>query len=282
MPASASACSSSASSRSRAPSTPRWCGELPGPRTSASAEPSSAHEREVGLRVAAVDGERQAHRAASSSERLEEGVDQLDLPDQRVREQRLARDDRVARRRSLDREPLVRGDVLDEPEQLRRERRLRQRLRAVRADPRRHLDDVVGREPGERAAVAHVDDVDGAVVRDERRDEPDRRLAVVRAAALLEQRRLLRERRVAVHAPAARARSPRPSARAARRPAARRARGRARRSSAGSTTGIAPSSSSTLRGSSMCSASSSPCSASSSRQDVAAVDAAPPGSTSGG
>ena len=40
---------------------------------------------------------------------------------------------------------------------------LRQRHGAVRAHARRDLDDVVVGEPGERAAVAHVDDVDRAV-----------------------------------------------------------------------------------------------------------------------
>ena len=45
--------------------------------------------------------------------------------------------------RRLGRQPLVRRNVLHEPEQLRRERRLRQRLGAVAPDPRRHLDHVV-------------------------------------------------------------------------------------------------------------------------------------------
>ena len=97
-----------------------------------------------------------------------------------------------------DREPLVRGDVLRQAEQLGRERRLRSGSAPGRVDARRHLDDVVVREPGERAVVAHVDLVHGAVAGDERRDEPERGLAVERAAALLEQRRLLDQLRVAV------------------------------------------------------------------------------------
>ena len=53
----------------------------------------------------------------------------------------------------------------DEAEQLGRERLLRQRHRAVTRDARRHLDDVVVGEPGERAVVADVDLVHGAVAR---------------------------------------------------------------------------------------------------------------------
>ena len=59
---------------------------------------------------------------------VEQALDELlrrsPLPDQRVGEQRLARVDRVAAECGREGEPLVRRDVLDEPEQLRRERRL--------------------------------------------------------------------------------------------------------------------------------------------------------------
>ncbi len=99
------------------------------------------------------------------------------------------------------------ADVLGEAEQLGRERRLRQRLGPAAIDARRHLDDVVGGEPGERAVVSNVDLVHGAVVARQRRDEPDRSLAVERAAALLEQRRLLRRAPDRGTARAARARS---------------------------------------------------------------------------
>ena len=61
--------------------------------------------------------------------------------------------------------------MLDEPEQLRRERRLGERLRPVAADPRRDLDHVVVGQPGERAAVADVDHVHVAVAGDERADQ---------------------------------------------------------------------------------------------------------------
>ena len=117
--------------------TPRWCGELSGPRTSERTRAVGRDEREVGLRVAAVDGEdeRRAHAGGSSrrarlvgfEQALEELARSACLADQRMREQRLARERAVARDRRLGGEPLVRGDVLDEPEQLRRERRLRQR-----------------------------------------------------------------------------------------------------------------------------------------------------------
>ena len=95
-----------------------------------------ADEREVGLRVAAVDGEHDlAHAvtsAANGSSRPPAAVALLGdraCPIERVREQRLARVRAVAGQRGLGREPLVGGHVLGEPEQLGRERRLRQRLR---------------------------------------------------------------------------------------------------------------------------------------------------------
>ena len=68
-------------------------------------------------------------------------------------------------------------------------------------------------------------------------DEPRRRLAVEGAAALLEQRGLLGQRRVAVQLEQLALDLRPPSSRAARRRAARRAPRRARRSSAGSRTG---------------------------------------------
>src|SRR5207247_10578848 len=115
------------------------------------------------------------------------------------REERLPHGDDVAGHGGLGGEPLVRGDVLDEPEELGRERLLRKRLRPVAAHTRRHLDDVVVRQARERAVVARVDDVHLAGSAGERRRESDRSLAVERAAPLLEQGRLLGERRVAVH-----------------------------------------------------------------------------------
>ena len=166
-----------------------------------------ADEREVGLRVAAVDGEHDpvGHRVTpASGQRLlrEEGVEErsreLVLADQRMGEERLARGDRVTGHRGLGREPLVGRDVLHETEELRGERSLGQRHRARRTDPRRELDDVVVLQPFHDAAVADVDDLHVARVGRERRDQRRRRLAVERAAPLLEQRRLLGDLGVAV------------------------------------------------------------------------------------
>ena len=128
--------------------------------------------------------------------------------------------------------------MLDEPEQLGRERRLRERQRRRRGRrvpaarrrrrrPGRPACRRCGRRPSCTAPAstplseAH---------------QPDGRLAVVRAAALLEQRRLLRQRRIAVHLQQLALDLGDRSRRAARPSAARRAPRRARRSSAGSTT----------------------------------------------
>ncbi len=203
-PACSTASSKSRSSTSRQPSTPRWCGELSGP----------ADEREQ-TRPSAATSARSVFELPPSTARTigavmpppvfpppQQALDELRvervLADQRMREQRLARDRGVARHGRLSRQPLVRGDVLRETEQLGRERRLRQRDEPAGLDARRHLDDVVVREAGERAVVTDVHLVHGAVAADERRDETGRGLAVERAAALLEQRRLLVQRRVAV------------------------------------------------------------------------------------
>ena len=163
-------------------------------------------EREVGLRVAAVDGEDDRRRHASAlpfralglEQTLDEILVQRVLADQRVGEQRLPCHRRVGGDRRLRGEPLVGGNVLGEPKELRRERRLRQGREAPVLHPRRNLDDVIVRQPGERAVISDVDLVHDAVVADERGDEPGRGLAVEGAAALFEQRRLLVQRRVAV------------------------------------------------------------------------------------
>ena len=131
-------------------------------------------------------------------EPVEQVVDELDLADQRVGEQCLPRVDRIAGERSTNGQPLVGGDVLDESEQLRRERRLGQRLGAVATDPSGHLDDVVGREAGQSRTVADVDLVHCAVVRRQRRDQAEGGLAVIGAAALHEQVGPLVDARVAV------------------------------------------------------------------------------------
>jgi len=89
--------------------------------------------------------------------------------------------------------------VLRQPEQLRRDRRLRQRRGAVPVDMSRHLDDVLLGESADRGAVADVDDLDVAGVRRERADQADCALAVEGAAALLEEGRFLGQLRVALH-----------------------------------------------------------------------------------
>ena len=152
--ASASSCSSTA----RQPVEPEVVRRAERPAHEREHRAVLAHEREVGLRVAAVDGEdeRLAHRRAAGSgreQRARAAVDELVLADQRMREQRLARDvpgRRVTRR--LDREPLVGGDVL------RRARAAPARAAPAgaayapcRVDARRHLDHVVVGEARERA-----------------------------------------------------------------------------------------------------------------------------------
>ena len=164
-------------------------------------------EREVGLRVAAVHGQDGpvAHRATpasgsgSSARRVvEKRPRELVLADERMREERLPRGDRVTRHRRLGGEPLVGSDVLHEPEKLGRERALRQRRGARPADARRELDDVVVLKALDDPVVSYVDDLDIAAVGGERGDQRGRGLAVERAAALLEERRLLGDLRVAV------------------------------------------------------------------------------------
>ena len=66
-------------------------------------------------------------------------------------------------------------------------------------DARRHLDDVVRGEPGDRPLVPDVDDVHLVGPAREGRGQADRGLAVERAAAALELGRLLGECGIAVH-----------------------------------------------------------------------------------
>ena len=118
--------------------------------------------------------------------------------DERVGDQRPQRDRVLATDRRLDRQQLVRLDVLDQAEHLGGQRRGRDRRRAGAVDARRDLDDRVVGQVRDRAAVVRVDDVDRAVARVERLDERRGRLAVVRAAAPLQQLGLAVQRRVAV------------------------------------------------------------------------------------
>ena len=85
-------------------------------------------QREVGLRVAAVDGKHD-HAQHLGGHLLEQRLGDCVLADQRVGEQRLLDVVVVAAQCGRDREPLVRGHVLHEAEQLGRERRLRQAAR---------------------------------------------------------------------------------------------------------------------------------------------------------
>ena len=118
--------------------------------------------------------------------------------DQRVGDQRPQRDRVLAAHRRLDRQRLVRLDVLDEAQHLGRQRGGRDGRGTRPVDARRDLDDGVVGQVRDRAAVEGVHDVDGAVAGVERLDQRRRRLAVVRAAAALEQLGLVVERRVAV------------------------------------------------------------------------------------
>src|SRR3954469_24985529 len=101
-------------------------------------------------------------------------------------EQRLARRRDVARDSGLGGEALVGGDVLNEAEQLGRERPLRECDWTARPDSSRQRDDVGGLEPCDGGAVPDVHDVDALRMAGERRDEADCGLAVERTAALLE------------------------------------------------------------------------------------------------
>ena len=123
----------------------------------------------------------------------------LVLPDQRVREQRLADVDAPRDSAARDREPLVGGDVLDEPEQLGRERRLGER-RPGRRGPTRAGTSTTSSSarPASVPSLRTSTTCTASPRAGERGDDAGRRLAVERAAALLEQRRLLVQRRVAV------------------------------------------------------------------------------------
>ncbi len=95
-------------------------------------------------------------------------------------------------------EPLVRGHVLGQAEQLRCERLLRERDEPPVLDARGNLHHVVVGEAGERPGVPQIHLVHDVVARDQRSHEARGGLAVEGAAALLEQRRLLVQRRVAI------------------------------------------------------------------------------------
>ena len=139
------------------------------------------------------------------------------------------------------RQPLVSGDVLRRARAARGERRLLERFRAVAGDPSRALRSTSSSArpaivPLLRTSTTWV----SPVVARQRSDELRRGLAVERAAALLEQLRLGRERWVAVQLQQFALDLGRPRPRAACRRAARRALRRGGRSSGGSTTESRP------------------------------------------
>jgi len=134
--------------------------------------------------------------------RLEDRIEQRggDLgPHQRIRGQSPQRGGAIAGPRRLDRQLFIGLDGLDEPALLRSQRGELDRMRPSPIDDGRDLDDCRIRQVGDRAVVAHVDDlgVAGTVV--QRRDELRRGLAVERPAAVIEQLGLLRQVGVAVH-----------------------------------------------------------------------------------
>ena len=72
---------------------PMWCGELSRPARQRQHHAVGAHEREVGLGVAAVDGEDDGRGhgrapAVATEQSLEERLDHAPLPDQRMGEER--------------------------------------------------------------------------------------------------------------------------------------------------------------------------------------------------
>src|SRR5262249_35880824 len=132
-------------------------------------------------------------------QRVEHRHRDVPLPYQWVGDQRSKCGAAVAGARRFDGEHLVGGHGLHEPEHLRRERRHLDGMRTVEVDQRRHLDDGLVGESGDRATVTYVDVMVRTIAGEQRRHESGGRLAVVRAAALLEQARLMVERRVGVH-----------------------------------------------------------------------------------
>ena len=229
------AVSTSCCSTSRHPSSPRWCGELSGPRACAISAPSSSTQRDD--RSSSCRRRPRGSREHLGGHSLEQLLGDRVLRDQRVREQRLLHVDDIATERRA---------------QARAARRPRRAARG-RAAPARaaaassgSAPDAVTRagtsttssaaSPASVPAFRTSTSCTAPSPETRRRDETERGLAVERAAALLEQRGLLDQVRVAVELAAAHARSRQRPGRAARRRAARAAPRRARRSSGGSTT----------------------------------------------
>ena len=207
-----------------------------------------ADEREVGLRVAAVDGE---HDRARSSLDLRVGTAADARRRLRAGGRRAPRTARAGRSAGASAAPCARLPGRRSWPPARRAARTRRRVASGRAAPARPAAAAAAsaRPRPIRAGTSTTSSSARpaivpslrtsttwtlAVVRGERADQSDRRLAVEGAATLLEQRRLLVQRSGRGTARAAHARSRRPSPRAGRRRAAPRAPRRARRSSAGS------------------------------------------------
>ncbi len=130
---------------------------------------------------------------------VEQRYGDVPLPYQGIGQQGAQRHRAVAGARGFDGEHLVGRNRLDEPEELRSERRHLDRMRAGAVDVGGHLDHRLVRQPGDRAVVADVHVVVRAVAGQQRRDQRSSGLAVVGAAALLEQLGLVVERGIAVH-----------------------------------------------------------------------------------
>jgi hypothetical protein len=101
--------------------------------------------------------------------------------------------------RGLQGQLLVRGHMRDQARVQRLDRVDRQGLGAGRGDAGRYLDHRLGGQERQPVAVADVDDLHVTAIRGQGRHEVDRGFGVVRAAALLQQFRLLLQRRVGVH-----------------------------------------------------------------------------------
>ena len=230
--------------------TPTLCDWVPAPRTSASDVTRRRRDDEVGLGVAAVDGEE--HPRASATAASANAGRWAALASSRAsststarshwRTSGLATSARSATsgspvRAASDRQHLVRRHRLDQPEHLRRQRRTRAPA-AVRRGPRAQAPRPPPRgQAVDGALVAHVHVVVRAVPGQQAGHQRGRGLAVVGAAALLEQRRLVVERRIRVHRQQLALDVEHPQCTVLAGDAGTAARGRCSRSSAGSRTG---------------------------------------------
>jgi hypothetical protein len=115
-----------------------------------------------------------------------------------MRQKSLLRGSAIAVDRRKDGQILIGLDGLDQTPDLRRQRGEGRHVGASPIDACRDFDDRVVGEVRQRSVVPHVDDLDVAGAGMERGHQLGRSLAVERTAALLEQLRLLVDRRVPV------------------------------------------------------------------------------------